>query len=77
MHFVNTSSVGRPKDDDRGAGYVLLTLGEAEAKARVEHVCVSYDVDAAVAGVRASGLPEEFAEFLRTGGRPAGPRAAV
>lgn len=27
IHFVNTESVGRPKDGDWRAGYVLLTLG--------------------------------------------------
>ena len=69
IHFVNTGSVGRPKDGDWRAGYVLLDMGEGEP--RVEFVRVDYDVDAAVAGVRAAGLPEDFVEFLRTGGRPA------
>ena len=69
IHFVNTGSVGRPKDGDWRAGYVRLELGAGEP--RVEHVRVPYDVDATVAGVRAAGLPEEFAEFLRTGGKPA------
>ena len=69
IHFVNTGSVGRPKDGDWRAGYVLLDFGAGET--RVEHVRVPYDVDAAAAGVIAAGLPEEFAEFLRTGGRPA------
>jgi len=68
IHFVNTGSVGRPKDGDWRAGYVLLTLGEGDP--RVEHVRVEYDVEATIAGVRAAGLPEDFAEFLRTGGRP-------
>lgn len=69
MHFINTGSVGRPKDGDWRAGYVLLELGEAEP--RVEFVRVAYDVEAAARGVIDAGLPEEFAEFLRTGGRPA------
>lgn len=67
IHFINTGSVGRPKDGDPRAGYVRLTLGEGEA--RVEHVRVPYDVEAAVAAVRGEGLPEEFGEFLRTGGK--------
>jgi predicted phosphodiesterase len=66
IHFVNTGSVGRPKDGDWRAGYVLLDLGGGEP--RVEHVRVAYDVEAAADGVVAAGLPEEFAEFLRTGG---------
>jgi predicted phosphodiesterase len=68
IHFVNTGSVGRPKDGDWRAGYVLLDLGAGEP--RVEHVRVPYDVEATVAGVRAAGLPEDFVEFLRTGGKP-------
>lgn len=66
--FVNTGSVGRPKDGDWRAGYVLLDAGEGEP--RVEIVRVEYDVEAAARGVVAAGLPEEFAEFLRTGGKP-------
>lgn len=69
MHFVNTGSVGRPKDGDWRAGYVRLDLGAGEP--RVGHVRVAYDVEAAAAGVIAAGLPEEFADFLRTGGEPA------
>ena len=67
IHFVNTGSVGRPKDGDWRAGYVLLTLGEDEPG--VEHIRVAYDVDAAAAGVLAAGLPSELADFLRRGGK--------
>lgn len=67
MHFINTGSVGRPKDGDWRAGYVLLTLGEGEAQ--VEFVRVAYDIEATLAGLRAAQLPEDFAEFLRSGGR--------
>lgn len=66
--FVNTGSVGRPKDGDWRAGYVLLDAGGAPA--RVEVVRVAYDVDAAARGVLEAGLPAEFAEFLRSGGPP-------
>lgn len=66
IHCINTGSVGRPKDGDPRAGYVRLTLGEREAQ--VEHVRVPYDVEAAAAAVLGAGLPEEFGEFLRTGG---------
>lgn len=67
--FVNTGSVGRPRDGDWRAGYVRLDV--RDDMPRVEVVRVPYDVEAAVAGVRAAGLPEEFVAFLRTGGRPA------
>lgn len=68
IHFVNTGSVGRPKDGNWRAAYVLLALGQGEP--RVEIVRVDYDVEATIAGVRAAGLPEDFVEFLRTGGAP-------
>lgn len=64
--FVNTGSVGRPKDGDPRAGYVIL---DADASGtRVEFVRVEYDVEAAAKAVIAAGLPREFATFLRTGG---------
>lgn len=75
VHFINTGSVGRPKDGDRRAGYVLLDV--AAVPARVEFVRVEYDLERAVAGVRSAGLPEDFAEFLRTGGKPAASAATA
>lgn len=67
VHFVNTGSVGRPKDLDWRAGYVLLDI-TADAVS-VTFVRVTYDVEAAARGVIDAGLPEEFAAFLRSGGR--------
>jgi predicted phosphodiesterase len=66
IHFINTGSVGRPKDGDWRAGYVRLELGAGDAT--VEFVRVPYDIDATIAGVRATGLPEDFVDFLRHGG---------
>jgi diadenosine tetraphosphatase ApaH/serine/threonine PP2A family protein phosphatase len=68
IHFVNTGSVGRPKDGDARAGYVLLTVTDAEAGIDVQFVRVEYDIEAAARAVIEAGLPEEFAEFLRSGG---------
>ena len=69
IHFVNTGSVGRPKDGDPRAGYVLLIVNESGVA--VELIRVAYDVEEAANAILASELPDEFAEFLRTGGRPA------
>jgi hypothetical protein len=33
-------------------------------------VRVAYDLEAAIEAVRGAGLPEDFAQFLRTGGQP-------
>jgi predicted phosphodiesterase len=68
IHFVNTGSVGRPKDGDWRAGYVIVELGEGEP--RVEFVRVEYDLEKSAAAIRESTLPDEFADYLRTGGRP-------
>ena len=67
VHFVNTGSVGRPKDGDPRAGYVLLAFGQGDPN--VEFVRVEYDVKEAAAAIRASELPEDFAEFLEAGGK--------
>lgn len=64
--FVNTGSVGRPKDGDARAAYVMLDVSSSGVQ--VEIVRVVYDVEAAARGVVAAGLPTEFAEFLRKGG---------
>ena len=69
IHFINTGSVGRPKDGDPRAGYALVAF--SDDRVEVEHVRVPYDVAGTIAGVRAAGLPEDFADFLRTGGAAA------
>jgi predicted phosphodiesterase len=69
IHFVNTGSVGRPKDGDWRAGYVLLEV--ASGAVQVENVRVEYDLNRAMRGIRESELPDDFADHLRTGGQPA------
>jgi predicted phosphodiesterase len=66
VHFVNTGSVGRPKDGDWRAGYVVLELGSVAPL--VEFVRVEYDVKKAADGIRASTLPADFASYLEAGG---------
>lgn len=68
VHFVNTGSVGRPKDGDWRAGYVLVDAGAGGIE--VDFVRVEYDVETAMRAIRESELPDEFADYLRTGGRP-------
>jgi predicted phosphodiesterase len=68
IHFVNTGSVGRPKDGDWRAGYVVLTVDGATVDAEV--VRVEYDVERTMEAIRRSDLPDDFAEYLRTGGKP-------
>jgi putative phosphoesterase len=63
--FVNVGSVGRPKDGDSRAGYVILEVGEPDITA--ELVRIDYDVEAAARAVLTAGLPPSLAEGVRTG----------
>lgn len=67
IHFVNTGSVGRPKDGDWRAGYVVVEMEGGEVE--VEFRRVDYDLSRAAAGVRESTLPDFFALYLETGGK--------
>ncbi|HEU4996005.1 MAG TPA: metallophosphoesterase family protein [Gemmatimonadaceae bacterium] len=66
VHFVNAGSVGRPKDGDWRAGYVVLDIGEQGVGSDFRRV--EYDVEQAAHGILQSALPREFADYLRTGG---------
>ncbi|CAN5634802.1 MAG: metallophosphatase family protein [Actinomycetota bacterium] len=68
VRFVNTGSVGKPKDGDWRAGYVLVEAGE-EIEG-VEFARVEYDVERAMDGILRSELPDEFAAMLEAGGTP-------
>jgi putative phosphoesterase len=72
--FVNTGSVGKPKDGDPRAGYVLADFG---ARLDIQFRRVVYDVAAAARAVRESGLPVHFATLLETGGGGAGSAAGT
>ncbi|MGK7311836.1 MAG: metallophosphoesterase family protein [Candidatus Longimicrobiales bacterium M2_2A_002] len=68
IHFINTGAVGRPKDGDWRAGYVVVEMDGEEVE--VEFVRVEYDLARAADAVRESELPDDFAEYLETGGMP-------
>ncbi|HEV2180264.1 MAG TPA: metallophosphoesterase family protein [Gemmatimonadaceae bacterium] len=65
IHFVNTGSVGRPKDGDWRAGFAIV---DVDASITVEFVRVEYDVQRTIDAIRRSDLPDGFAEYLRHGG---------
>jgi putative phosphoesterase len=70
--FVNEGSVGKPKDGDWRACYVILDSGQATFHR------VPYDVKGAAAAIRSSGLPHEFAADIETGGnRESRPQSAA
>jgi predicted phosphodiesterase len=64
--FVNVGSVGRPKDGDPRAAYVVLRASPGTA-VEVEVERVEYDVEAAAVAVVVAGLPSELADMLRRG----------
>jgi diadenosine tetraphosphatase ApaH/serine/threonine PP2A family protein phosphatase len=68
VRFLNTGSVGKPKDGDWRAGYVLLEAGEYLGAC--EFVRVEYDLERAMDGIRSSDLSDEFADQLEAGGTP-------
>jgi predicted phosphodiesterase len=68
VQFINAGSVGRPKDGDPRACYVLLAIDGSGV--RVEFVRVEYDIEEVARGIHESELPDEFADVLRLGGTP-------
>ena len=65
LHAINIGSVGKPKDGDPRACYVLLEIDE-DGLNDVQFRRVAYDVEASAAAVEASVLPQAFADALRT-----------
>lgn len=68
VRMINTGSVGKPKDGDPRACWVLLTV-HADGAVREEVRRVDYDVAAMAAAIRAAdGLPDRFAAAIEPGG---------
>ena len=69
-HALNIGSVGKPKDGDARAAYLLLHLDQTTKltdadSVRSELIRVEYDVEQAAVAVEASPLPNEYADMLR------------
>ena len=63
--LINAGSVGKPKDHDPRAGFVVLTVDGKELQ--TEFVRVAYDVEKAAQAIEAAEMPDEFAVMLRKG----------
>lgn len=64
-HVVNAGSVGKPKDGDPRACYVVL---EATGRyLQVEFMRVTYDIERTAQAIEASAMPHEYAGMLRAG----------
>jgi putative phosphoesterase len=63
--FVNAGSVGKPKDGDPRACYIVLDINDS---VEVEFRRVEYDIAAVADAIRRSDLPDKFATDIETGG---------
>ena len=71
--FLNAGSVGKPKDGDPRACYVIL---ETSGNVTVEFRRIPYDVARMATAIRESDLPDKVAADIETGGAvPAAPRS--
>ncbi len=64
-HVINAGSVGKPKDNDPRACYLLLSITGKELS--VKFVRVLYDIEQAAQAIEATEMPDEFAQMLREG----------
>lgn len=64
-HMVNAGSVGKPKDGNPQACYVVLE--SMDGNLHVTFRRVTYDVERAAQAIEASEMPNEYAHMLRTG----------
>ena len=64
-HVVNAGSVGKPKDNNPRACYVVLSARGTQLDVQFHRV--AYDVEEAARAIEASEMPHEYAEMLRVG----------
>ncbi|HUE98695.1 MAG TPA: metallophosphoesterase family protein [Anaerolineales bacterium] len=64
-HVVNAGSVGKPKDGNPQACYVVLEAENSDLTVTFRRV--PYDVERAAQAIEGSDMPSEYAEMLRTG----------
>jgi putative phosphoesterase len=64
-HVINAGSVGKPKDNNPDACYLVLSAQGRDLT--VEFIRVPYDVERAAQAIEATDMPDEFAEMLRLG----------
>jgi putative phosphoesterase len=64
-HVVNTGSVGKPKDGDPRACYVIIEANRNDLD--IQFIRVPYDIERAAQAIEKSDMPDEYAKMLRTG----------
>lgn len=63
--LVNAGSVGKPKTGNPMANYVIIDLDKDNTKVEIHEV--EYDFEQTARAIEENGLPQEFAEIIRTG----------
>ncbi|MFW5942623.1 MAG: metallophosphoesterase family protein [Chloroflexota bacterium] len=64
-HVINAGSVGKPKDGDPRACYVVLSAKGQQLD--VQFIRVPYDVERAAQAIEATEMPDPYAQMLREG----------
>ena len=64
-HVINAGSVGKPKDNNPAACYVVMEATGHDLN--VEFRRVPYDIERAAQAIEGSEMPDEFAQMLRSG----------
>jgi putative phosphoesterase len=64
-HVVNAGSVGKPKDGNPQACYVILEANRRNFQVTFRRV--QYDIESAARAIEDSMMPHEYAQMLRTG----------
>ncbi|MFO7538061.1 MAG: metallophosphoesterase family protein [Chloroflexota bacterium] len=64
-HVINAGSVGKPKDNNPDACYLVLTATGSDLDATF--IRIPYDVERAAQAIEVSDMPHEFADMLRHG----------
>lgn len=63
-YLINAGSVGKPKNGSPNANYIIINVGE---ELDVEIHSVPYNYETVAEEILKNGLPEKFAENIRTG----------
>jgi diadenosine tetraphosphatase ApaH/serine/threonine PP2A family protein phosphatase len=64
-HVINAGSVGKPKDNDPRACYIILEVEGSELNVRF--IRVPYDIEQAAGAIESSEMPDEYAGMLWAG----------
>ncbi len=72
QHAINIGSVGKPKNGDPRASYVVLHIDKksskfVESSIKVDFIQVPYDIEKAAKAIENSPLPKGYADMLRRG----------